>query len=76
MRNFFEEMLQEMPTFVPKIVPEVKREVKREVNSLRSWELKRTLPSSVRTASKTIVQHSVLYFQPAKRALLPIKLHL
>ena len=72
MRNFFEEMLQEISTFVPKFVGEVKEKVKSEVNSLRSWELKRTKLLSMQTASKTIVQHAVLYFQPAELALLPI----
>ena len=44
-------------------VSEVKMEVKIEVNSLRSWELKWTIPYE-QTASKAIVQ-------PARLALLP-----
>jgi len=39
-------------------------EVKVEVNSLRSWELKRTIPNGF-VASEAIVQHEVLYFHPA-----------
>ena len=42
-------------------------EVKMEVNSLRSWELKWTIPYRL-SASKAIVQHAVLNFQPAKQA--------
>ena len=37
-----------------------------EVNSLRSWELKWTIPYRL-SASKAIVQHAVLNFQPASR---------
>ena len=48
-------------------VSEVKMEVKMEVNSLRSWELKWTIPCRL-SASKAIVQHAVLNFQPAKQA--------
>jgi len=43
---------------------EVKMEVKMEVNSLRSWELKRTIVMPL-TASQAIVLHEVLNFQPA-----------
>ena len=48
-------------------VSEVKMEVKMEVNSLRSWKLKWTIPYRL-SASKAIVQHAVLNFQPAKQA--------
>ena len=39
-------------------------EVKVGVNSLRSWKLKGTTIIPLKT-SQTIVQHNVLYFQPA-----------
>jgi hypothetical protein len=52
--------------------------VEMEVNSLRwlrrpigSWELKWSIPYR-QTASKAIVQHAVLYSQPATLSLLPI----
>ena len=46
---------------------EVKMEVKMGVNSLRLWKLKWTIPYRL-SASKAIVLHAGLNFQPAKQA--------